>query len=185
MNSLSLFYILTKCIIIFSSCNFQNILCMELSHGNTGDFPSALSCYSDSSNTGMVGTIQCKHIPSVLTEIVAGMGISAVIQIHQHFPVLVAYRKMVSSISEIKVNIFPVHGSHTDYIFRLFHSSFDFKRINSCFNQIRNQLKGTDVFQTQIVFLLSICCIRKSARLGTLPSVATPSTNHAAEKALA
>ena len=185
MNSLSLFYILTKCIIIFSSCNFQNILCMELSHGNTGDFPSALSCYSDSSNTGMVGTIQCKHIPSVLTEIVAGMGISAVVQIHQHFPVLVAYRKMVSSISEIKVNIFPVHGSHTGYIFRLFHSSFDFKRINSCFNQIRNQLKGTDVFQTQIVFLLSICCIRKSARLGTLPSVATPSTNHAAEKALA
>ena len=134
----------------------------------------------------MIRSGQRDHFSSISRVIISPVKPSAVINIHQHLFILAGYSKPFLSLCQIKIRIFAVHRSNSRHIFWFFHSSFNFKRINSRLTQLRNVIKRTDIFKAQNISLFPTFAnlIRQTARLGTLPPVPAPSSDHTAVQTL-
>ena len=73
-------------------------------------------------------------------------GTAPVKYIQKVFTVIFLYL-IVIRIFQVKIQVFTVYRSNTCCILRLFHTSLDFKRSNTCFDNFRENIKGTDIFQ--------------------------------------
>ena len=134
----------------------------------------------------MIWPFRKYHLCSVIS-IQITMGKAApVIQIHEPFHIFSIHPESVPAVFQIKICIMTIQKSRQCRILRLFHPSFDLKRIGAAFNQLRNIRKSTYILWTEKImsFPVALCPIRKTARLGTSSPIAAASADHTAHKTL-